>query len=35
VRLNGEKVADSKAELGPGEYVLQVGKLKAARLVVE
>jgi tyrosyl-tRNA synthetase len=35
VRINGEKVTDSKAELGPGEYVAQVGKLKAARLVIE
>jgi len=34
VRLNGEKVSDSRAELGPGEYVVQVGKLKAAKLVV-
>jgi tyrosyl-tRNA synthetase len=32
VRVNGEKVTDPKAELGPGEYVVQVGKLKAARL---
>jgi len=28
-------VADSRAELAPGEYVAQVGKLKAARLVIE
>jgi tyrosyl-tRNA synthetase len=35
VRINGEKVSDSKAELAPGEYVAQVGKLKAAKLVVE
>jgi tyrosyl-tRNA synthetase len=35
VRLNGEKVSDSRAELAPGEYVVQVGKLKAAKLVVE
>lgn len=34
VRLNQEKVADSKLELGPGDYVVQVGKLKAARLVL-
>jgi tyrosyl-tRNA synthetase len=35
VRINGEKVSDSKAELAPGEYVAQVGKLKAAKLVIE
>lgn len=32
VRVNGEKVTDPKAELGAGEYVVQVGKLKAARV---
>ena len=32
VRVNGEKVTDPKAELGPGEYLVQVGKLKAAKL---
>lgn len=32
VKLNGEKVADTKAEVTAGEYLLQVGKLKAARL---
>jgi tyrosyl-tRNA synthetase len=32
VRVNGEKVSDPKAELGPGEYLVQVGKLKAARV---
>jgi tyrosyl-tRNA synthetase len=32
LRVNGEKVTDPKAELGPGEYLLQVGKLKAARV---
>jgi tyrosyl-tRNA synthetase len=31
VRVNGEKLTDPKAELGPGEYLIQVGKLKAAR----
>lgn len=31
VKVNQEKVTDEKAELGPGEYLLQVGKLKAAR----
>lgn len=32
VRVAGEKVTEAKAELGPGEYVVQVGKLKAARV---
>lgn len=32
IRVNGEKVSDVKAELGPGEYVVQSGKLKAARV---
>ncbi|WP_223634075.1 tyrosine--tRNA ligase [Corallococcus sp. EGB] len=32
VRVNGEKVTDPKAELGAGEYTVQVGKLKAARV---
>jgi tyrosyl-tRNA synthetase len=32
VRIDGEKVTDVKAELGPGEYLVQVGKLKAARV---
>ena len=31
VRVNGEKVSDPKHALGPGEYLVQVGKLKAAR----
>jgi tyrosyl-tRNA synthetase len=31
VRVNGAKMTDPKAELGPGEYLIQVGKLKAAR----
>lgn len=34
VRLNGEKVADPKAQLEPGEYLLQVGRLKAAKIRV-
>jgi tyrosyl-tRNA synthetase len=34
VRVNGEKVTDPKAEVGPGEYVIQVGKLKAAKVRV-
>ncbi len=32
VRVNGEKVVDAKAELGAGEYTVQVGKLKVARV---
>jgi tyrosyl-tRNA synthetase len=32
VRINGEKVMDVKHELAPGEYLAQVGKLKAARI---
>jgi tyrosyl-tRNA synthetase len=32
VKLNKEKVSNPKAEVGPGEYLLQVGKLKAARV---
>lgn len=32
VRVNGDKVMDSKHELGPGEYLVQVGKHKSARL---
>jgi tyrosyl-tRNA synthetase len=32
VKVNGVKVADPKADLGAGEYVLQVGKLKAAKV---
>jgi tyrosyl-tRNA synthetase len=32
VRIAGEKVTDPKAELGAGEYLIQVGKLKAARV---
>lgn len=32
VRVNGEKLSDPKAELGAGEYLVQVGKLKAAKL---
>jgi tyrosyl-tRNA synthetase len=32
VRVNGEKVTDPKAELGPGEYLVQVGKLRAGRV---
>ncbi len=32
VRVNSEKVMDEKAELGAGEYLVQVGKLKVARV---
>ncbi len=32
VKVNGEKVTDPKAELGAGEYLVQVGKHKSARL---
>ena len=32
LRVNGEKVTDPKAEVGPGEYVIQAGKLRAARV---
>jgi tyrosyl-tRNA synthetase len=34
VRVNGVKVSDPKHELGPGEYLIQVGKLKAARALL-
>jgi tyrosyl-tRNA synthetase len=34
VRVDGEPVKDPKAVLAPGRYVLQVGKAKAARIVV-
>ncbi|WP_224361871.1 tyrosine--tRNA ligase [Hyalangium versicolor] len=32
VRVNGEKVSDPKHELEAGEYLVQVGKLKAAKV---
>ncbi|MBX7099465.1 MAG: tyrosine--tRNA ligase [Myxococcaceae bacterium] len=32
VKVNGEKVSDEKAELPAGEYLVQVGKLRAARV---
>ncbi|NOJ94320.1 tyrosine--tRNA ligase [Corallococcus coralloides] len=32
VKVNGEKVTDPKAELGAGEYTVQVGKLKVTRV---
>ncbi len=34
VRLDGVVVPDPQAQLGPGSYVVQVGKAKAARIVV-
>jgi len=34
VRLDGTRVSDAKRELGPGHYLVQVGKLRAARLRV-
>jgi tyrosyl-tRNA synthetase len=34
VRLDSQRVSDVKAELGPGSYLVQVGKLRAARLRV-
>ncbi len=35
VRLNQEKVTDPKAQIGSGDYLIQVGKLKAARVKLE
>jgi len=32
VKLNQQKVADPRTEVGPGEYLIQVGKLRAARV---
>jgi tyrosyl-tRNA synthetase len=34
VRVDREKVGDPMAALGPGEYLVQVGKLRAARVVL-
>ena len=34
VRVNGEKVTDPKAEVRAGEYVVQAGKLKAAKITI-
>jgi tyrosyl-tRNA synthetase len=34
VRVDQEKVTDPRRELGPGTYIVQVGKLKVARLVL-
>jgi tyrosyl-tRNA synthetase len=35
VKLNGEKVSDKALALAPGEYVLQVGKRKFARVTIK
>ncbi|MBL8731034.1 MAG: tyrosine--tRNA ligase [Planctomycetes bacterium] len=35
VRIDGAVVADVNAALGPGSYVAQVGKARAARLVID
>ena len=35
VRVDGEVVADVKAEFGPGSYVVQVGKARAARWLID
>jgi tyrosyl-tRNA synthetase len=32
VRLDQQKILDPRAEVGPGEYLIQVGKLRAARV---
>ena len=32
VKLNQEKVSDPRTQIGPGDYLLQVGKLRAARV---
>jgi tyrosyl-tRNA synthetase len=34
VRVDGKRVSELKAELGPGSYLVQVGKLRAGRLRV-
>ena len=34
VRVDGERVSDPKAELTPGTHLVQVGKLRAARITV-
>ncbi|HKD43181.1 MAG TPA: tyrosine--tRNA ligase [Myxococcaceae bacterium] len=34
VKLNQEKVSDPRTQIGPGDYLLQVGKLRAARVRV-
>src|SRR5215471_3546593 len=32
VKLNQQKVADPRTEIGPGDYLIQVGKLRVARV---
>ena len=34
VRIDGERIADRALQLGPGAYVVQVGKRKWARVTV-
>lgn len=34
VKVDGERVSDPKAELAPGTHLVQVGKLRAARITV-
>ncbi|HET9157908.1 MAG TPA: S4 domain-containing protein, partial [Myxococcaceae bacterium] len=34
VKVDGERVTDPKAELPPGTHLVQVGKLRAARITV-
>jgi len=34
VRIDGERIADRALQLGPGTYVVQVGKRKWARVTV-
>ncbi|RPH72381.1 MAG: tyrosine--tRNA ligase [Myxococcaceae bacterium] len=34
VKVDGERISDFKAELAPGTHLVQVGKLRAARLTV-
>ena len=35
VRINQEKISDEKLELQSGEYILQVGKRKFAKIIIE
>ena len=35
VKLNQEKVTDPRAQVGAGEYLVQVGKLRAARVRIQ
>jgi tyrosyl-tRNA synthetase len=34
VRIDGQVVVDVKAEFGPGNYVVQVGKSRAGRWLI-